>query len=78
MYKTGRDEKYETFYPTDPVEVVDVCGAGDTFLAAVVYQYLNAKDIGTAIKFANQCAAITVQHRGVYSLTKSDLDSIII
>lgn len=78
MYKTGRDTKYETIYPCPQVEVVDVCGAGDTFLAAFAYQYLNSQSIGTAIKFANQCAAITVQHRGVYSLTQSDIDSIVI
>lgn len=68
----------ETFYPTDQVEVVDVCGAGDTFLAAFAYQYLKTNDIGTAIKFANKCSVITVQHRGVYSLTQDDIDSIVV
>ena len=31
----------ENKFPADPVEVVDVCGAGDTFLAAMVAEYLN-------------------------------------
>lgn len=78
MYKTGRDSKYETIYPTPEVEVVDVCGAGDTFLAAFAYKYLETKDIGTAIQFANKCSAITVQHRGVYALTQADIDSILV
>ena len=44
-----------------------MCGAGDTFLAGLVFNYLNAYDIDQAIKFAMQAAAITVQHRGVYA-----------
>lgn len=57
----------ETVYPAPSVEVVDVCGAGDTFLAALVYEYLNTKDIESAIKFANKASSITVTHRGVYA-----------
>lgn len=48
-------------------DVVDVCGAGDTFLAALVYRYLDTKDIRKAITFANKAAGITVQHVGVYA-----------
>jgi len=44
-----------------------VCGAGDTFLAALVVKYLDDYNIDTAIKFAMQAAAITVQHIGVYA-----------
>ena len=53
--------------PTTKVEVSDVCGAGDTFLAAMTYQYLLTKDIEKAIIFANVAAGITVQHRGNYA-----------
>lgn len=56
-----------------PVEVVDVCGAGDTFLAAVASEYLRTKNIADAINFANKASAITVTHSGVYSLTNEDL-----
>lgn len=63
-------------YPTDKVEVVDVCGAGDTFLAALVFQYLNTKNIESAIYFANRAGAISVQHSGVYTLTKNDIENI--
>ena len=68
----------ETLYSSTPAEVVDVCGAGDTFLAALTYEFLKSNRIDRAINFANQCASITVQHRGVYALTDSDLESIII
>jgi D-beta-D-heptose 7-phosphate kinase/D-beta-D-heptose 1-phosphate adenosyltransferase len=53
--------------PTRKVEVSDVCGAGDTFLSALTYQYLLTKDIEKAILFANIAASITVQHRGNYA-----------
>ena len=52
---------------TEPVGVVDVCGCGDTFLAALVVQYLYTKNIEKAIMFANVAAGITVQHRGNYA-----------
>jgi D-beta-D-heptose 7-phosphate kinase/D-beta-D-heptose 1-phosphate adenosyltransferase len=48
-------------------DVTDVCGAGDTFLAALVYQYLNTNNMPTAVKFANKASAITVKHIGVYA-----------
>jgi D-beta-D-heptose 7-phosphate kinase/D-beta-D-heptose 1-phosphate adenosyltransferase len=48
-------------------DVTDVCGAGDTFLAALTYKFVETNNIRTAIKFANKAAAITVQHLGVYA-----------
>lgn len=74
MYKQHHKEE---FFSVESTEVIDVCGAGDTFLAALTYQYLNTGDVGAAIQFANKCSAITVQHRGVYALTPADISSII-
>ena len=54
-------------FPTKQVEVTDVCGCGDTFLAALSAQFLFTKDIEKAIIFANIAAGITVQHRGNYA-----------
>ena len=48
-------------------DVTDVCGAGDTFLAALAYKFLETNDIRDAVKFANKAASITVQHVGVYA-----------
>ena len=48
-------------------DVTDVCGAGDTFLAAMVYRFLETNSMTQAIKFANKASAITVQHVGVYA-----------
>lgn len=54
-------------YQAPQVEVADVCGAGDTFLAALAYEYLNTDDINKAIQFANRAASVTVKHIGVYA-----------
>lgn len=55
------------------VEVADVCGAGDTFLAALAFQYLNSKDMHIAITFAIKASAITVQHLGNYAPTLEEI-----
>jgi D-beta-D-heptose 7-phosphate kinase/D-beta-D-heptose 1-phosphate adenosyltransferase len=49
------------------VEVADVCGAGDTFLSALCYEYLNTTDMPAAIQFAIKASAVTVQHLGCYA-----------
>ena len=64
-----------TFQP-QVVKVFDVCGAGDTFLAALVYEFLNTKNMQTSIEFANKAAAIAVTHPGAYYLTKKDIESL--
>jgi len=64
---------WDEIYPSLPVEVADVCGAGDTFLAALAYQYLNTNNIEDAVKFANKAASITVQHLGNYTPTLKEI-----
>jgi D-beta-D-heptose 7-phosphate kinase/D-beta-D-heptose 1-phosphate adenosyltransferase len=54
-------------------DVTDVCGAGDTFLAALAYQFLMTNSMSDAVKFANKAAAITVQHVGVYAPTLEEI-----
>lgn len=53
--------------------VVDVCGAGDTFLSAMVFEYLQTQNIVRAIEFANRASAVTVQHVGVYAPTLKEI-----
>ena len=55
------------------VEVVDVTGAGDTFLAALAIKFLETNNIKEAVEFANKAAAITVQHFGVYAPTVKEI-----
>ena len=45
--------------------VKDISGAGDTFLAGLVVDYVRTKDIEKSIKFAQECTKIVVQKHGV-------------
>lgn len=64
MYLEHENKK---MFSGNPAEVVDVCGCGDTFLAALTYQFLMTNSIDDAIVFANKAASVTVQHRGNYA-----------
>ena len=63
-------------YKPQPVKVFDVCGAGDTFLAALVFKFLETRSMENAINYANKAAAISVTHPGAYRLSKQDIISI--
>ena len=65
-----------TIFKPEPVKVFDVCGAGDTFLAALVYKFLLTNDMRSSIMYANKAAAITVTHPGAYCLNQRDIKSI--
>jgi D-beta-D-heptose 7-phosphate kinase/D-beta-D-heptose 1-phosphate adenosyltransferase len=73
-------EYCKLLYPVDKVNVFDVVGAGDTFLAAFVYAFLQYENyearLDSSIRFANKAAAISVQHYGCYTLTQEDIRSI--
>ena len=59
----GSRYKGKTF-PVDKVEIKDVTGAGDTFLAGLVVKYIKTENIEKAIIFANECSSKVVQKRG--------------
>jgi len=61
---------------TPQVEAFDVCGAGDTFLSALAYNFVLSNDILAAIKFATRAASVTIQHIGVYSPTLEEIEKI--
>ncbi len=74
----GRDgvQYKEHKISTPQVEAFDVCGAGDTFLSALAYNYVLSGDILAAIKFAIRAASVTIQHIGVYSPTLAEIEQI--
>ena len=51
--------------------------AGDTFLAALVFYYIQLPSMEESIAFANRAAAIAVQNPGTYTMTMEDVDGII-
>ena len=55
----------DKMYPVKNVEIKDLCGAGDSFLAALCVKYLESQSIEQSIVFANDCATQVVQQRGV-------------
>ena len=55
-------------YSVKEVSVKDVSGAGDTFLSALVFKYLETNNIIKSIKFAQECTTIVVQKHGVTTI----------
>lgn len=63
-------------FPGTKVSVHDVAGAGDTFLAGLVYFYLLYGKIEEAIPYANKAAGVAVQNTGTYVLSEDDVNEI--
>lgn len=61
----------EKIFSVNKVEVRDMSGAGDTFMASLVCKFLKTKDIHQSILFANECASEVVQRKGVVTVEKS-------
>ena len=66
----------DKLYPSEKVNVFDVVGAGDTFLAALVAEFIKENDMEASIKIANKASAIAVQNYGCYTLTPDDINSL--
>lgn len=62
--KHGCDYNGRT-YNTNEVNIKDVSGAGDTFLASLVCKYQVTRNIEQSIEFANEVSELVVQKRGV-------------
>lgn len=63
--KDGARHWFNTYPIETEHEVRDLSGAGDTFLAAFVADYIKNNDISSAIQFANRCASWVVTQKGV-------------
>ena len=50
------------------IEVRDLSGAGDTWMASFVFRYIETLDVSESIEFANQKATLVVQKRGVTTI----------
>jgi len=66
------DSEYYTI-KTDPVEVNDVTGAGDCFLATFVYGMSQNKSYEESIRLAVKGATESVKHTGTYVVKPEDL-----
>lgn len=61
-------EYQDALFPTERVLVSDTSGAGDTFIAALVFTFLVKNNIKEAINEANKAATSVVKKRGVVSV----------
>lgn len=59
--------------PAQRVDVVDPCGAGDTYLAAFAWFMVQSSDVHASMIFANSAAAVTCKHRGTYAPTIEEI-----
>jgi D-beta-D-heptose 7-phosphate kinase / D-beta-D-heptose 1-phosphate adenosyltransferase len=64
--------------PVERVEVSDVTGAGDCFLAAFVYGLTLEKDYQTCLEIAIKASRESVQHTGTYILKPKDLYEVVV
>jgi len=71
------DKEYYTV-SVEPVEVSDVTGAGDCFLAAFVYALTKGYDYQKALEIAVSGSTQSVKHVGTYILTEKDLQQKVI
>jgi len=67
----------DNVYHSPQVDVFDVTGAGDVFLATLCYFYLHTRDLNAAIPKAVYLASKSVQHMGVYILTQDDINEVL-
>lgn len=61
-------------YLVPQVEVKNISGAGDTFISALVVNYLRTNDMEQAINFAQECATIAVQKLNVVAVGEYLID----
>lgn len=58
----------DVLFTTNKVEIMDISGAGDTFVAAFTYYLTNRSTVEESILFANKASSKVVQKRGVSTL----------
>jgi len=61
----GAFHKGVAYKKNAPLHTIDVSGAGDTFMAALVSSYILSNNISDSINYANELARKVVQERGV-------------
>jgi bifunctional ADP-heptose synthase (sugar kinase/adenylyltransferase) len=62
-------------FAAPPVDVFDVTGAGDVFLAAFAYYYLQTSSLPISTQLAVLLSSKSVQHMGIYTLSADDVQA---
>lgn len=58
----------KTFRSPSPKNTIDVSGAGDTFMAALCFKYMETNSIESAIQYANLISSEVVTKKGVSTI----------
>ena len=66
-------DKAPRHFAAHRVEVFDVAGAGDTFLAGATYALAAGADLSEAVEFGNLAAACSVKHVGVVAVAPAEI-----
>ena len=66
-------DKAPRHFAAHRVEVFDVAGAGDTFLAGATYALAAGADLGESVEFGNLAAACSVKHVGVVAVAPAEI-----
>lgn len=60
-------------FPVEEMEIRSVSGAGDSFFAGLIVNYVQTQNIEEAIKFGNKVASVVITKRGVNVVTIDEL-----
>lgn len=64
----GAMHNYKVYPPSKKHKTMDVSGAGDTFMAAFAFKYMESYDLAESICFANNISGEVVSKRGVSTI----------
>ena len=76
-YVFQKDERYVEHVPGRKIKSNNVCGAGDTFLAAFVYATLAGYPCRDSVQIANAAASIVATKPGTATITLEELNRIL-
>lgn len=62
--------------PVTKQQVINVCGAGDTMIAGLAYNFNRTSDVFKAVDFGAKCASKACGYFGTHILNKSDIQEI--
>ena len=68
MSERGCMYKEKRYSVDNTVEVRDLSGAGDTWMASFTFKFVETQNVDESIEFANKNATIVVQKRGVTTI----------
>lgn len=70
----NRGCEYENkIFPVKKVDIKDMSGAGDTFISGLVFAYCKDNSFNDSIDFANACATVVVQKKGVSVISAKEI-----